>query len=305
MMQFSRLSFLSGFFVILLFVSGSVFAADIIVLKSGRTITGKILSRSDKTLEVEMTVGKSTATITIQVSDIERIEKGENKDVEFRKRWSALKPNDLPGHESLLKWCEDNSLSIQAAQVRKKIDSVKLLLLKEKYPDLWCRPCEASGKLSCQGCEGKGVKVDPCQRCAGSGEIGCRACSRKKQGSLDCRRCGGAGVYERFDPSKGRKVKTRCSTCSGKGKIECPTCSGKQKSKCDDCKGEGGKKVSCGTCDGQRHSYCKLCEGSGVKGNPEKKVLPKPGETKGNTDEDGKSDEKPKKKPVIKKNPFG
>ena len=100
-------------------------------------------------------------------------------------------------------------------------------------------------------------------------------------------------------------MKTRCSTCSGKGKIECPTCSGKQKSKCEDCKGEGGKKVSCGTCDGQRHSYCKLCEGSGVKGNPEKKVLPKPGKPERNTDEDGKSDEKPKKKPVIKKNPFG
>ena len=100
-------------------------------------------------------------------------------------------------------------------------------------------------------------------------------------------------------------MKTRCSTCSGKGKIECPTCSGKQKSKCDDCKGEGGKKVSCGTCDGQRHSYCKLCEGSGVKGNPEKKVLPKPGETKGKSGGDSKTGEKPKKKPVIKKNPFG
>ena len=105
MMQFSRLSFVSGFFVILLFLSGAAFAADVIVLKSGRTITGKILTRSDKTLEVEMTVGKSTATITIQVSDIDRIEKGENKDVEFRKRWSALKSNDLPGHEALLKWC--------------------------------------------------------------------------------------------------------------------------------------------------------------------------------------------------------
>ena len=120
------LGFLCSFFLISFLVSGSVFAADVIILKGGRTITGKILNRSDKTLEVEMTVGKSTATITIQVSDIDRIEKGENKDVEFRKRWSALKSNDLPGHEALLKWCEDNSLSIQAAQVRKKIDSVDI-----------------------------------------------------------------------------------------------------------------------------------------------------------------------------------
>lgn len=280
-------------------------ALDVIILKSGRTITGKILSQSSETMEVEMAVGKSTARITIQLVDIERIEKGENKDSEFRKRWSELKPNDLEGYEALLKWCEENSLKIQASQVREKIEKVKLVLLKEKYPDLWCRPCEASGKILCSGCEGKGVKTDPCQRCAGSGEIGCRACSRKKQGSLDCRRCGGAGVYERFDPSKGRKVKTRCSTCSGKGKIECPTCSGKQKSKCDDCKGKGGKGVTCTACDGNRSNYCKPCEGSGVKGNPEKKALPKPGDKQKTPGEEEKSGEPPEKKPVIKKNPFG
>jgi len=42
-----------------------------------------------------------------------------------------------------------------------------------------------------------------------------------------------------------------------------------------------------------------------VKGNPEKKVLPKPGETKRKSGDDGKTGEKPKKKPVIKKNPSG
>jgi hypothetical protein len=280
-------------------------AEDVIVLKSGRTVTGKILSKSAESMEVEMVVGKSKATITIQLKDVERIEKGENRDAEFRKRWSALKANDLAGHELLLKWCEDQDLKIQAAQVRQKIEKVKRVLLKEKYPDLWCRPCGASGEILCTGCDGKGVNTDPCQRCAGQGEIGCRACSRKKQGSLDCRRCGGAGVYERFDPAKGRKVKTRCSTCSGKGKIECPTCSGKQKSKCEDCKGKGGQEVSCGSCDGKKSHWCKLCEASGVKGNPEKKALPKPKPQKKEGLGEEEQKENPEKKPVIKKNPFG
>lgn len=290
--------------VLLTIFSVTVVADDVIVLKSGRTIIGKILKRTDQSLEVEMVVGKSRAKITISTDEIERIEKGENPDNEFRKRWSSLDPKDLEGHNTLLQWCVGQGLNIQATQVRQRIQKIELALLKDKFPDLWCRPCGATGKINCLGCQGKGVEVSPCQRCAGQGTVGCRACSRKKEGSLDCRRCGGAGTYERFDPSKGRKVKTRCSTCSGKGKIECPTCSGKQKSRCDDCKGEGGKSLPCRDCSGKKALICKPCEASGVKGNPEKKPLPKE-EVKKGSDAEKSEEAPPKKKPVIKKNPFG
>ena len=224
-------------------LQSNVFAEDVIILKSGRTITGKIVNRTDEFLEVEMSVGKSRATVTVPIADVERIEKGTNRNDEFRKRWSELKPRDLTALGKLLEWCESEGLKIQASQVRKRIEKEKLELLKEEFPELWCRPCGATGKLSCAGCKGKGHTLNPCPRCAGEGEVGCRSCSRKKEGSLDCRRCGGAGVYERFDPAKGKKVKTRCNTCSGKGKIECPTCKGKQRARCSDCTGEGSKGV--------------------------------------------------------------
>jgi len=280
-------------------------AEDVIVLKSGRTITGKILNRTAEVLEVEMAVGKSKAKITIKVGDVERIEQGKGLNEEFRKRWSALKPKDVSALESLLQWCLDEGLKTQAVQVRQRIEKEKLALLKDKYPDLWCRPCGATGTLNCAGCEGKGEKIAPCSRCAGNGEIGCRACSRKKEGSLDCRRCGGAGVYERFDPSKGKKVKTRCSTCSGKGKIECPTCKGKQKARCEDCKGKGGTGTECDDCSGKKMLLCQLCEASGVKGNPEKKAPPKLEKDQDKGKEGAPKKDTPEKKPVIKKNPFG
>ena len=296
-------SLLASFIVCCVLISCSFcYGDEVIILKTGRKITGKIISRTETSIQVEIKVGKSKAEMTIPVESIERIEEGRGLDEEFQKKLSAIKPTDLDGYQALIVWCEKEGMKSQAQRVRVRLKKAEIQFLKDKYPDSWCRPCKATGKLACSSCEGKGEKIEPCPRCTGRGDVECRSCARKEKGALDCRRCGGAGVYERFDASKGRKVKTRCTTCSGKGKIECPTCNGKQKSKCEDCKGKGGKASKCEACKGKKYDLCKPCESSGVKGNPEKKAPQKEGPVQEDSEEETKT---PKKKPVVKDNPFG
>ncbi|MEE2882496.1 MAG: hypothetical protein VYD70_02115 [Planctomycetota bacterium] len=281
--------------LVFLMLSG-VSWADIVYLKDGRKLEGKILSETDKEIKIEIQFGRSRAGMTVARKDIARIERGALPDEEFRKRLEALDLADLAGHQALIEWCQQKKLLDQAKLVRSRLAEVALAAKKKANPEIWCRPCGALGEVDCTGCAGKGALEKPCQRCGGSGGLSCRTCVLKEDGLLDCRRCGGAGTYERFDPTKGRKVKTRCGDCSGKGKVECPTCNGKRKAPCKDCKGKGGAPVPCEECASKKKMTCKKCEGSGitVDGEGKKPVVPA-------------KEEKPKpiKKPVIESDPFG
>ncbi len=270
--------------------------ADTIHLKDGRKLEGKILEETENEVKIEVQFGRSRAKMTVERKDIVRIELGALPDEEFRKRLEALDPADLEGHQALIEWCQEKKLLDQAKLVRARLSEVTLAAKKKANPKGWCRPCGANGKVECAACAGKGALEEPCQRCGGSGGLSCRTCVLKEDGLLDCRRCGGAGSYERFDPTKGRKVKTRCGDCSGKGKIPCPTCNGKGKAPCKDCKGKGGAPVPCEGCQGKKKTNCKKCEGSGITVDPAGKKPPIPPK---------EEKPEPRKKPVIEADPFG
>ncbi|MGE4618678.1 MAG: hypothetical protein AAEJ04_02600 [Planctomycetota bacterium] len=285
----------SIFLLFAMFVVGPIWA-DVLELKDGRRLEGKILSETASEVKIEVLIGRSRAKMTIARKDIERIVISALPDVEFRKKLEALDPADMAAHLALIAWCEEKKLLDQIKVVRARLASVGIAAKKKAHPATWCRPCDTMGKVECTGCAGKGVLQEPCQRCAGGGGLECRTCVLKEDGLLDCRRCGGAGVYERFDPSKGRKVKTRCGDCSGKGKVECPTCKGKRKAPCKDCKGKGGSPVPCEKCAGKKKMACQPCEGSGITMDASgKKPTPEVKEVK----------PKPRKKPVIEADPFG
>ena len=275
--------------------------ADEVVLKSGKVLEGKILSETAKKVKIEVVIGKSRAVMTVDRKEIEKITRGVLPNDEFVKRLGELDPADLQGHKDLMAWAHDKKLFQQEKLILSRIPAVEVASRKKANPHKWCRECDASGTASCKGCVGKGKSSTPCGKCAGSGTgLKCVTCTKAEDSLLDCRRCGGEGTYERFDPLEGRKVKTRCRDCSGKGKILCPICKGKKARSCEDCKGEGAFLKTCEECEGKKQFSCKPCSGSGIVGDNANSK-----QKKADAEEEKRKKEKEKKKPVIEADPFG
>ena len=91
-------SLLASFIVCCVLISCSFcYGYEVIILKTGRKITGKIISRTEYSMQGESKVGKCTAEFTIPVETIERIEEGRGLEEKFQKKVSAIKPADLDG----------------------------------------------------------------------------------------------------------------------------------------------------------------------------------------------------------------
>lgn len=286
-----------GFSMLFLLWMPEVLTADVVLLKSGKSLEGKILSESAKELKIEVVFGKSRAVMTLQLKEIEKITRGELSTEEFTRRLNALKPDDLKGYKELLAWCHEKKMFDQEKMVLAKLPAVEIEARKKENPEKWCRLCDAVGKTPCKVCDGSGAISNPCSRCAGTGDgKKCVTCAGVEDSMLDCRRCGGAGTYERFDPVQGKKVKTRCRDCSGKGKIVCPICKGKKRSECKECSGNGKFPEKCEDCMGEKILTCKGCAGTGI-------TVPK--DAADPTQKQGDKKEKPKKKPVVDSDPFG
>ncbi|MGE3163754.1 MAG: hypothetical protein AB7O52_02530 [Planctomycetota bacterium] len=252
-------------FVLLLAAAPPVLA-DTVWRKNGSKIVGKIVAEEPTRIQILFRAGTQEAKVWIARSDIALIEHGKTPEEEYEERLAALDPADIDGHKSLIAWATTQQLVTQVQALTARLPGIELLARKAKHPTRWCRTCDAVGEVSCADCGGSGEVRKPCERCDSTGKISCQVCGHRDGGGfLRCKRCSGAGEYERFDPAKGRKVKTKCQDCAGKGTHKCPECDGKQSQACDVCQGKKGAPEVCPTCKGTPKSPCTVCRGTGLQ----------------------------------------
>ncbi len=248
---------------LLLGTLSSTTLADTVWKKNGEKVVGKILKQEPRRVQIEVRQGAITAKYWIKRSDIVELTLGLTPEEEFEDRLRKLDGVDIKGHEALVLWAKKNRLRKQARALEKRLPLIRMRRLKIDNPKSWCRKCDATGDEKCVKCVGSGKLLVPCERCEGTGGIPCKTCGQKDSSLLRCRRCAGNGEYERFDPKKGRKVRTKCDDCKGTGTHECPTCDGKREQACAHCKGEKGTKHICHVCKGTPSRTCTTCVGSG------------------------------------------
>jgi hypothetical protein len=85
-------------------------AADEVYLKSGGQLSGRIVSRSESAIEVDIGAG----VIGVPLSSVQRIEEGRSKLHEYDDRAGRLAPGDVDGWVALGEWASAAGLSSQA-----------------------------------------------------------------------------------------------------------------------------------------------------------------------------------------------
>ena len=86
--------------------------ADEVYLKGGGQLSGKIVSRTATTIEVDVGAGK----IGVPASSVVRIEEGRSPLHEFEDRAGALAASDIDGWVALGDWARSRGLSTQARE---------------------------------------------------------------------------------------------------------------------------------------------------------------------------------------------
>ncbi len=299
--------------------AGASLRADTILRKDGSEVIGKILTEEESRIQVEVQMGKMTAKIWIPRKEIASIAKGKTPAEEMQARLAALEPHDLAGHQALAEWAKGQKLFDEERYVNSLLPRVELASRKHQYPRSWCRTCGADGEVTCEVCAGEGKKLAACSKCAGVGQLVCKTCKGDKDAMVRCRRCAGEGEYEKFDPARGRKVKTECADCRGKGERNCPTCNGKGGTLCPSCEGEKGEVSVCDVCNGKPKRVCETCAGKGIQATTltdeqlakeaseaKQKAAQEAAKAAASAKVDAEKAEKEKtEEPVIKGNPFG
>jgi hypothetical protein len=85
-------------------------SADEVFLKGGGRVSGRIVSRTATTVEVDVGAGR----IGVPASSVLRIEEGRSALQEYEERAGRLAPGDLEGWLALGEWASANSLATQA-----------------------------------------------------------------------------------------------------------------------------------------------------------------------------------------------
>ena len=83
---------------------------DVVHTYDGRKITGRIVREDTEVVVVKTRYGE----ITLDKSDIERIEEGKLPEEIYKEKAKALGENDAQGHYELGKWCRENGLYPEA-----------------------------------------------------------------------------------------------------------------------------------------------------------------------------------------------
>jgi hypothetical protein len=97
-------------------VSTPLFADDV-YLKGGGEITGQIVEQSDKAVTIDIGGG----SLTVQMSQVVRIEKGVSPLQEYRARAAKVSAGDAEGWRALARWARDQALATEARKAWMKV----------------------------------------------------------------------------------------------------------------------------------------------------------------------------------------
>jgi len=98
----------------------SMLLADEVFLKSGGRLSGRILSRTDKAVEIDVGAG----TIAVPLTSVDRIEEGRSALDDYYDRAGRLDPNDSLGWIALAKWASARGLGAQAREAYNRVLAV-------------------------------------------------------------------------------------------------------------------------------------------------------------------------------------
>jgi hypothetical protein len=86
--------------------------ADEVFLKSGGRLSGRVVSRTDTTIEIDVGAGR----IAVPVSSVERVEEGQSALQEYEERAGRLSAGDVDGWLALGEWASARGLGSQATE---------------------------------------------------------------------------------------------------------------------------------------------------------------------------------------------
>ncbi len=91
--------------------------ADVVVLKNGGRVSGRIVQQSATSVEVDVGAG----TVTLAMNRVERIEQSRPSLDDYYDRAGRLGPSDLAGWLELGHWSSSQSLSAQASEAYHRV----------------------------------------------------------------------------------------------------------------------------------------------------------------------------------------
>jgi hypothetical protein len=92
-------------------------SADDVLLKGGGRISGRILSRTDTSVQVDVGVG----IITVSMANVASIEERRSILDDYQERASAVRPDDVPGWLQLARWSQSEGLRTQARRIYERV----------------------------------------------------------------------------------------------------------------------------------------------------------------------------------------
>jgi len=280
--------------VLLALALASVLAADVVYLKSGSKVEGRIAKETPEAVIIET----QSATLTYPRDLIEKIEREPSLLEMYREKLAAAKT--VEDYQELLSWCEANRFD--TGDAKEKLRHAVASRRRAENPDTYCQECAAYGQIGCEKCrragstlqdrgsgkaalpctQCRGQGTERCVRCGGTGQAPCVRCNSSGSVSAKCNvcdgsgidrcpRCGGAGTIT--CPSHERHIGTgsgSCPTCGKRGapgQVDCPVCrwSRPPMQPCSTCKATGQVSVPCPSCLGTRTVQCRSCGAKGVR----------------------------------------
>ena len=108
------------FFCCLFVFAVSSIRADVVHLKSGGSVEGRVIERTASSVEIDIGAG----SITLSMESVDRIEEGRSPLDDYDERAARLDENDLDGWLELARWASSEGLGTQSRRAYEKVLSI-------------------------------------------------------------------------------------------------------------------------------------------------------------------------------------